>query len=134
MSKIAYSAVVLDERSRNRLIKNFKKLIPDDWEILADHMTINMGEINSKYERYLGIPLPLKVESFGINDKVAAVKVSGFPSENEIPHVTLAVNRKEGGKPVMSNNIEKWYPIKRSINLIGKVQEVPLNLEEEYVY
>jgi hypothetical protein len=34
----------------------------------------------------------------------------------------------------MSNNIEKWYDIKRPIRLIGKVQEVPLNLEEEAIY
>lgn len=133
MSKIAYSGVVLDERSKERLMKNFKDLIPEDWEFIAHHMTINMGEIDSKYERYLGIPLPLKVESFGIDDKVAAVSVSGFPSNNEIPHVTLAVNRKEGGKPVMSNDIEDWYPIKRPIRLIGKVQEVPLNIEEERI-
>jgi hypothetical protein len=133
MSKIAYSGIVLDERSRERLLKHFKDLIPEDWEIIAHHMTINMGEINPKYERYLGIPLPLKVESFGINDKVAAVEVSGFPSEKEIPHVTLAVNRKEGGKPAMSDNIESWYPIKRPIKLVGKVQEIPLNLEEEQV-
>jgi len=131
MSKIAYSAVVLNDRSKKRLYRNFKDLIPEDWEFIGDHMTINMGEIDPKQEEYLGISLPLKVESFGINDKVAAVKVSGFPSKNKIPHITLAVNRKEGGKPVMSNDIEKWYPIKRTIELVGKVQEVPLNLEEE---
>ena len=131
MSKIAYSGIVLDERSRERLMKNFKKLIPDDWEIIAHHMTINMGEIDPEYEQYLGIPLPLKVEAFGINDKVAAVEVSGFSSKNKIPHITLAVNRKEGGKPAMSNDIENWYPIKRPIKLVGKVKEVPLNLEEQ---
>lgn len=130
MSKIAYSAVVLDERSRQRLLKNFKDLIPEDWEIIAHHMTINMGEIDPQYEEYLGLPLPLKVESFGIDDKAAAVEVSGFPSKNQIPHVTLAVNRKEGGKPVMSNYIDDWYPIKRPIRLVGKVQEIPLNINE----
>lgn len=133
MSKIAYSGVVLDERSKNRLLKNFEDLIPEDWEIVAHHMTINMGEIAPEYEQYLGMPVPLIVESFGIDDKVAAVGVSGFPSKNDKGHITLAVNRKEGGKPVMSNNIEKWYSIKRPIQLVGKVREVPLNLEEQQV-
>lgn len=130
MSKIAYSGIVLNERSKKRLLKNFGNLIPEDWEIIADHMTINMGEIDPKYEKHLGMPLPLYVTGFGINDKVAAVRVSGFPSKNKIPHVTLAVNRKEGGKPKMSNEIDKWYDIKRPIQLVGKVKEVPLNLEE----
>lgn len=130
MSKIAYSGIVLNERSKKRLLKNFGNLIPEDWEIIADHMTINMGEIDPKYEDCLGMPLPLHVTGFGINDKVAAVRVSGFPSKNKIPHVTLAVNRKEGGKPKMSNEIDKWYDIKRPIQLVGKVKEVPLNLEE----
>lgn len=130
MSNISYSAVVLDERSRDRLLKNFEGLIPEDWEEIAHHMTINMGEIDPEYEQYLGMPVRLKAEEFGIDDNVAAVSVSGFPTKNDKPHITLAVNRKGGGKPVMSNNIKKWYPLKKPQLLVGKVEEVPLKIGE----
>jgi len=46
MSNVSYSAVVLDDRSRTRLIERFKSLIPEGYEIVAHHMTINMGEID----------------------------------------------------------------------------------------
>lgn len=129
-NKISYSAVVLDEPSKQKLINRFKNLIPDEYEIIAHHMTINMGEIDQEYEKYIGFPVRLKVEDFGIDDKVAAVGVSGFPSKNEKPHITLAVNRKEGGKPVMSNELNNWYNIKKPIHLKGKVEEVPLKFNE----
>lgn len=125
MDKISYSAVVLDDKSRKRLLNIFKNLIPDGWEIIAHHMTINLGEIDPEYEKYLGFPVKLKVDDFGIDNKVAAIGVSGFPSKNNKPHITLAVNRKNGGKPAMSNNLIKWYPIKKQLFLTGKVMEVP---------
>ena len=46
MSNISYSAVVLDKQSRERLINRFKSVIPEDWSVIADHMTINLGEID----------------------------------------------------------------------------------------
>ena len=106
MGNISYSAVVLDKESRDKLINKFKHMIPDGWEIIAHHQTINMGEIKSEYEKYLGMKIPLNVLSVGESDMAIAVEVEGFPSANKIPHITLAVNRKEGGKPVMSNDIK----------------------------
>lgn len=125
MSNIAYSAVVLDERSRQKLLKIFDENIPDDWEKIAHHMTINLGEILPEYEKFLSLPIKLQVEDFAIDDKVAAVGVSCFPSENKKPHITLAVNRKKGGKPKMSNDLTNWEPLKRPIRITGKVEEIP---------
>ena len=115
MSNVAYSAVVLDDKSRERLIERFKSAIPDDWEIIAHHMTINLGEIDPNFEKYLEMPVRLNVEEFAMDDKVAAVGVSGFESKNAKPHITLAVNRKAGGKPVMSNNLTNWERLKRPL-------------------
>lgn len=129
MSKISYSAVVLDQRSRDRLLKRFQEIIPEGWEIIAHHMTINMGEIDTEYEQYLGLSVSLMVEDFAMDDKVAAVGVSGFPSKNAKPHITLAVNRQAGGKPVMSNNLTNWERIKRPLQVVGKVKEVPLKFK-----
>jgi len=125
MSKIAYSAVVLDDKSRNKLIKMFESLIPKDWEIIAHHMTINMGKIDSEYEKYLGFPIRLKVEDWAIDDRVLAVGVSGFGSKNAKPYIIIAVNRKEGGKPYMLNMLKNWKIVKKPLYLTGKITEVP---------
>lgn len=127
MGKVSYSAVVLDERSRERLLRKFEELIPKDWEILAHHMTINMGELNPEFERYLSMPVKLEAIDFAMDDKVAAIGVKGFHSQNAKPHITLAVNRNNGGKPVMSNKLTDWELLKRPYSISGKVEEIPFN-------
>lgn len=124
MAGISYSAVVLDENSKQRLINRFKGVIPEGWEIIAHHMTINMGEIDPEYEKYLGLPVRLAVEDIAMDDKVIAVGVSGFKTNNAKAHITLAVNRTNGGKPMMSNNLTNWEKIRRPLSLIGKVTEI----------
>ena len=124
MIGVSYSAVVLDDRSRQRLIERFKSIIPEGWEVVAHHMTINMGEIDPNLEKYLGLPVRLSVEDIAMNDKVIAVGVTGFESHNTKPHITLAVNRANGGKPMMSNSLTDWQKIKRPIFITGKVSEV----------
>lgn len=124
MSKISYSAVVLDEISRKRLIERFKSIIPNGFEIIAHHMTINLGEIDSKYVRFLGMSINLTVTDVAMNDKVIAVGVSGFDSNNSKPHITLAVNRKLGGKPMMSNSLTNWKEISTPLIISGVVSEV----------
>jgi len=130
MARIAYSAVVLDEKSRERLINymNEKNLIPEGWEILAHHMTINLGELSPEYTKYVGMPIRLSVNDIAGDDKVIAVGVSGFYSKNAKPHITVAVNRTNGGKPMMSNNLTNWESVKRPLVLTGKVMEVPYNI------
>ena len=108
MANVSYSAVVLDDKSRSRLIERFKSIIPEDWEIIAHHMTINLGEIDPEFEKYLEMPVRLSVNDIAWDDKIMAVGVNGFNSRNVKPHITLAVNRKVGGKPVMSNNLTDW--------------------------
>jgi hypothetical protein len=124
MNNISYSAVVLDENSRERLINRFKNVIPEDWSIIADHMTINMGEIDPEHEKYLGLPVRLVVEDIAMDDKVIAVGVSGFKTNNPKAHITLAINKINGGKPMMSNNLRNWERIRRPLSLTGKVTEV----------
>lgn len=142
MDKISYTALVLDEKSKYKLNKIFQEIIPEDFEFIAHHMTIKMGgvpeegyvlkhkdkEIN--IVETLGFTFRLSVDSFGFTDKVIALGVSGFPSENENPHVTLAVNRKIGGKPQMSNEITNWQNLKRPFHITGKVEEIPYRMPE----
>ena len=65
----------------------------------------------------------LTVKSLGVSDKAIAVSVDGYLSSNEIPHITLAVNTSEGGKPYDSNRIENWKGVK-DFTINGVVTEV----------
>jgi len=109
-SDILYSAVVLDEKSRNKLIKTFKADIPEGWEPIAHHMTIVFGKPVPQKED-IGKEVQLKVIKLGKSDMAVAVQVEGYPSNNKIPHITLAVN-PDGGKAVMSNDITDWIDCK----------------------
>jgi hypothetical protein len=125
MSSISYTAVILDEKSRSFLATEFKHLIPEGWEWIAHHMTICLGSLNDEIRKdLLGYQAHLMVESFGINDKVMAVGVSGMLSNNKKPHITLAVNRADGGKPYMSNGITEWTEVSNNLILTGIVEEV----------
>jgi hypothetical protein len=53
-----------------------------------------------------------------------AVGVSGFNSNNPKPHITIAVNRQGGGKPMMSNKLTNWTKLRIPLSLSGKVTEV----------
>jgi len=124
MKKVLYSAVVLNEDSHNLLINTFKTFIPKDFKIYAHHMTINMGELKEEYRKYLGMDVMLRVVALGIDEKVIAVRVEGFPSVNKIPHITLAVDVNNGGKPVMSNYITNWQPLDIIFLVKGTVKEI----------
>lgn len=124
-----YSAVVLDEKSKSKLLEKVGQLIPDNWVIYCHHMTINMGELRPEQKRLVGLKVRLTVDAFGVGEKVLAVKchADGINSDNATPHITIAVDRMAGGKPVMSNQISKWYPINRPLLLTGIVTEVEGN-------
>lgn len=123
-----YSAVVLDEKSHDKLVKwaveKFAIIKAEQWEIVAHHMTIKMGEIPSYLKDDLNTTQSLEVTGFAYNDKVIAVRVSGYFTTNEIPHVTIAVNRAKGGKPVMSNKLTSWQPLTKPMSIRGTVKEV----------
>ncbi len=126
-SKVLYSAVVLDKASIYKMLAGRWPInLPDGWimgrekKYFCDHMTINLGELQDKKD--LGKEVTLTATHIGLSDMAMALKVTGYVSKNETPHVTLAVN-PDGGKPVMSNAITKWYPITQ-LTLTGVVTEV----------
>lgn len=110
-----YTAVVLSEESKNLILKNFGSLIPENWEKKAHHFTIHMGKLISSPAKdfSLGSLVNMTVMTFAKDKLVMAVGITSvIPSSNKIKHITLAVNREEGGKPFFSNKLEKWVPIK----------------------
>ena len=122
-----FASVVLDDASKSKLVTALAHYIPKGWDIIAHHMTINFGKglgpdrIDDK-----GKLVNLVASEIGISDMAVAVKVHGYPSDNMIPHITLGVNKKGGGKPVMSNDITKWEKLNSHINLRGIVSEIKL--------
>ena len=123
--KVLYSAVVLDGESRAKLLEKFPT--PKGFRVFAHHMTIVFGKgLDDKSE--VGKRVTLTVTELGKSDKAMAVKVEGYPSANEIPHITLAVNTSKGGKPFMSNQITNWSPVENfnveNFTVTGIVTEV----------
>ena len=66
--------------------------------------------------------MTLTVTELGLSDMAMAVKVEGYPSTNDVPHITVAIN-PNGGTPVMSKDITKWQKMK-SFNIKGRVTEI----------
>ncbi|MDA3779566.1 MAG: hypothetical protein PF487_04980, partial [Bacteroidales bacterium] len=128
VKKVSYSGVVLDDKSKTSLIKVFQSTIPEGWEIIAHHMTIKLGALEDgsqeKQDMEDGKDIHLNVSDYAIDDKVMAVGVKGYPSTNTKPHITIAVNRAEGGKPYLSNKLTDWRKIGFSFELTGKIEEV----------
>ena len=123
--KILYSAVVLDEESRNKLLglMKFWVDVPNEWRRLAHHMTISFKEeLPNQLKKDLGEDITLKINSIGISDDAIAVGVDGYPSKNNTPHITVAI--PPDGKPANSNFIEDWIDVDEEILLRGKVSEV----------
>lgn len=124
--RVLYSAVVLDEKSKSKLLERVGALIPKNYDIICDHMTIKLGELHPEQKKLLGLNVRLVIDGFGKGDKVLAVKchAEGITSDNKTPHITIAVDRAGGGKPAMSNLITNWYEIKRPLLLTGKITEI----------
>lgn len=120
-SGILYSAVVLDAVSKTKLLDTLQDKIPQGWKPIASHMTIVFGK-GVKNKEEIGKNVDLTVTELGVSDMAMAVKVEGYGSEKTIPHITVAIN-PNGGKPVMSNEITKWQPVKHFV-LTGIVTEV----------
>lgn len=124
-----YTALVLNDKSHLKLVEKMKHLIPEGWEIIAHHMTINIGNISNgplaRFPKAVGTFETLVVSSWAMDDRVLAVGVEGVtPSTNKIKHITIAVNRNGGGKPFHSNELTNWQPISDPFSLRGQILEV----------
>lgn len=122
-NKILYSAVVLDEGSHRKLLDTFADLIPEGWKEYAHHMTIVFGSgLPEEQKGDIDKDFTLKAKEIGVSDDAIAVRVEGYPSQNDIPHITLATSPT--GKPKMSNDIKDWHTLKEPLSLNGTVYEI----------
>ena len=125
MAKPSYTAVVLNEASRAKLLSSLP--VPTGWEQFAHHMTINMGAANKgPAASLLGSDVQLVANTLGQDETIGIIAVgveTNIPSTNKTKHITVAVNRAAGAKPFFSNKIENWVPM-TPIPLSGVVAEV----------
>lgn len=129
---ISYSGVVLDQESQQRLLD---LPVPEGWESIAHHMTITMGPLIHKKGKHdfsetypAGSSIELPVVSVGQDDRAMAVRITPpHPVKSKsFPHITVAVNREGGGKPVHSNEIpEENFTALDGLVLRGVVEEIP---------
>jgi hypothetical protein len=131
-----YSALVLDETSQAKLAKWANDNVTingvrlpilvqrEGWKMFCHHMTIKYPGTPDFIEQFIDSDQKLEAIAVGVSDKAVAVRVVGFHSENKIPHITVAINVKGGGKPVMSNDIKDWKKIEKPIKLSGTVKEL----------
>lgn len=122
--KVSYSGIILTENSRKDLLQYIK--VPEGWDVLAHHMTIDLGPLRNEYRPLLGQSFDLLVTHVGYTDKVLAVKIdTQFSTKNDYPHITVAVNREAGGRPMTSNEITNWISV-YPFELEGVLEEVSL--------
>jgi hypothetical protein len=121
---VSYTGVVLDERSRTLLKQHFEHYIPRGWEWIAHHMTICLGPMPEARRSELGTTVSLQATHLAWNLLTYCVLVTGVESVKNRPHVTLAVDRANGGKPKHAGDPDDFMRLDTPLTLSGVVQEV----------
>ena len=122
-----YTALVLDEISKNNLLKltNSLNIQLDNWAVIAHHMTVNLNKLDKNLNKLakLGSVHNIEVHSWGISDKAFAVAVeTDLNTINATPHITIAISPT--GKPKDSNAIIRWTEFAVPIIIQGTLLEV----------
>ena len=111
---VSYSAIVLDETSKQNILGLLGDIIPEGWTIFAHHMTITMGPLvhpkeskRRKGHDYSafgppGTPHTLQVTEIGLDERAMAVKVltpvdPTLPLTPQAPERLKTRNDKQGG-------------------------------------
>jgi len=120
--QVLYCGVELDTKSVELLKKHFPPV--PGWTPIYHHMTISLGSLkNSPISAIhdVGSKVTLQVISVGQDRRAYAVGVTGYPSINTNPHVTLCI--APNCKPKDSNEIAEWRPLPEPLTISGKVEE-----------
>ena len=126
--RIAYAGVMLNEDTSEYLLAKFQSEIPEDWTLYGHHMTVSLGK-SIPNQADLGKQVTLTVTALGQSDDAVAVAVSGYPSRNALPHITLAI--PPGGKPFNSNKITDWKSIE-PFEIQGQLRDVKTYVAENF--
>lgn len=117
---VSYTGVMLDKTSHESLLARMRGHIPSGWKTFAHHMTVHMGPAKDRGD--VGRSVSLVANAWAADDKTVTVRVSGYPSKNKTPHITVAVNTGAGAKPKDSNLHTNWTSMP-PLRLTGTVGE-----------
>ncbi len=121
---MAYTAIVLTPEAVSRA-KSAARLfgISEGCDkFLCHHVTLAFGHDGSKFN--VGEKRRLIVTHYGLTSgRICAFLVKGAEdSWNSTPHLTIALNSKNGTRPVEANNIVGWVPLNEPFYLDGVVE------------
>lgn len=127
---VKYSAVMIEDPLEIQKIEElYRKYVPETgWTKTRNfHMTISLGPIPESLELRgdLNKEVELTIGTIGKSDRAIALGTFGYYSKNDIPHITLAFN-KRGGEPADSKFITDWQTI-QNIKIKGVIREVGYN-------
>lgn len=138
MDNFHYFGLFLDIDTKNRLMNmltdnidyNIALNVSD--KIYTDHCTLlhvsqlhGNSEVFNNLNNRLGENIQIKIEGIGISDKVMAFRVilpRNVYSINKTPHITICTFN--GGKPVESNNITKWFLLEEPIQVKTTLKKI----------
>jgi hypothetical protein len=113
-----YSAYVIDEISRKRILDTFPPQFP---EVIAHHVTHKFPDDSAPPHRDL-----IEVVGYASDHRLECLVISldGFTERPNggIYHITLSIDREQGAKPVHSNHIIKagWTPLDESFHITAQ--------------
>jgi len=128
---MSYVAAVLTPQSREALLNLVGEIIPNHFEEISHHLTVHMGQ-KQPYDK-IGRKVQIIIDKIAISKTIIAVSADpenliGFTSNNSIPHITVALDRAAGARPVHSNLLKDWTPLddhfdEKTIVLDAVIQE-----------
>lgn len=138
MDNFHYFGLFLDANTKNKLMNiltdnidyNIALNVAD--KIFIDHCTLlhvsqlhGNSEVFNDLNNRLGENIQIKIEGIGISDKAMAFRVilpKNIYSINKNPHITICTFN--GGKPVESNNITKWFLLEEPIQVKTTLKKI----------
>jgi hypothetical protein len=138
MSKLLYTAAVLNKESQNKLLAALADEIPHGWRKIAHHMTVAFKTAQDSVlpghfdaDVFFGMPVEISVVGWKKDEKAIAISVVSVPNashlkmDNAHPHITIAV--APGTSPAYSNTLMSSGGLEffdAPIHLIGHLSKV----------
>jgi len=127
-SVVQYSAVVIEDPLEEQKIKDLAaQYVPTTgWRVPQHyHMTIGQGPIPQSLELRgdLNKEVELTINMIGQSQNAIAFGTFGYYSKNDMPHITVAFNKKYEAVPADSKEIKDWKPIDK-IKVKGVIREI----------
>lgn len=125
---VKYSSIEINQKSIEKIEKNFKKFIPECFSVSKNPKIILLfGELPIELKKYSGINVHVGVKGVLISDNsiVLVCDVVDLFGDNE-KHILIGYNENVIKNPnyIELGEVSERIELKRPINLVGKVCEI----------